>query len=73
MKKNKRRLTEDEEFQIMKLVLDKFLWIGAILMLFGIYVCISKEWSEGLWYIFAGAGVMLVFAWVIVKEFERIR
>ncbi|RLE45903.1 hypothetical protein DRJ22_03300 [Candidatus Woesearchaeota archaeon] len=73
MKKVKRRLTEDEEFQVMKLVLDKFLWIGTILMVFGLYICISKDVNKGFWYILSGAIVMLVFAWIIVKEFERIR
>jgi len=73
MKKVKRRLTEEEEFQVMKLVLDKFLWVGTILMVFGIYVCISKKVIDGFWYILAGAVIMLAFAWIIIKEFERIR
>ena len=33
----KKRLTPSEEFEIMKLVLDKFLWLGVIIMAFGLY------------------------------------
>ncbi|PIN76242.1 hypothetical protein COV18_00385 [Candidatus Woesearchaeota archaeon CG10_big_fil_rev_8_21_14_0_10_37_12] len=69
----KRRLAGHEEFEIMKLVLDKFLWIGAALMGWGVYVCISVDYTEGIWYIITGAIVMLVFAWVIITQFERVR
>jgi len=37
MASGKKRLTQDQEFQIMKLVLDKFLWLGFVLMAFGMY------------------------------------
>ena len=69
----KRRLSESEEFDVMKLVLDKFLWIGAALIGWGLYKSVAVAFSEGFWFIFAGALVMLVFAFVIIKEFERIR
>jgi hypothetical protein len=69
----KRRLASHEEFEIMKIVLDKFLWIGAALMFWGIFRCISASFAEGFWYILAGALVMLVFAWIVIKEFEAIR
>jgi len=74
LKKGKKRiLTHSEEFEIMKLVLDKFLWLGMFLLLIGIYLSISKAFSNGLWFIIAGALVMLVFAFIIIKEFERMR
>ncbi|MEM3154372.1 MAG: hypothetical protein QW165_02265 [Candidatus Woesearchaeota archaeon] len=73
MAKNKRRLAAHEEFEIMKIVLDKFLWIGAALMFWGIFKSITDSFVDGFWYILAGALVMLVFAWVIIKEFEAIR
>lgn len=69
----KRRLSEKEEFDIMKLVLDKFLWIGAALMGWGLFRSLMVSFTEGFWYIFTGALVMIAFAWVIIKEFERIR
>ncbi len=70
---SKRRLASHEEFEIMKLVLDKFLWLSTGLMGFGIYRSIAVDVQDGLWYVLAGALVMLVFAWFIVREFERIR
>lgn len=69
----KRRLSESEEFDIMKLVLDKFLWIGAALMGWGLFRSIIDGFGEGFWFIFSGAVVMLLFAIVIIREFERMR
>ena len=69
----KRRLSESEEFKVMSLVLDKFLWIGAALMGWGLYKSIAETFQVGFWYILCGALVMLIFAFVIIKEFERMR
>ncbi|RLE47493.1 hypothetical protein DRJ25_02235 [Candidatus Woesearchaeota archaeon] len=69
----KRILTHSEEFEIMKLVLDKFLWLGTLLLLIGIYLSVSKGFSRGFWFILTGALVMLLFAFIIIKEFERLR
>lgn len=73
MAKGKRRLAGHEEFEIMKLVLDKFLWLGTALMGWGLYKSLSVNFQTGAWYILTGAIVMLAFAWVIVKEFEAMR
>jgi len=69
----KRRLAAHEEFEIMKIVLDKFLWIGAALMFLGLYRSLSVNFTDGFWYILTGALVMLAFAWIVVREFEAIR
>ena len=67
----KRQMTDDQEFQIMKLVLDKFLWLGFLVMGFGMYVSLStNDLRTGGWYLLAGAALLLLFLWVIVKEFE---
>ncbi|MBI4145962.1 hypothetical protein HY489_01345 [Candidatus Woesearchaeota archaeon] len=71
--KVKRRLAGHEEFEIMKLVLDKFLWLGTALLGWGLYRSIAVDVQDGLWYIAAGALVMVLFAWFIIREFERIR
>lgn len=68
----KRQLTLDQEFQIMKMVLDKFLWIGFLIMAFGLYLCLSVSIREGLYYILAGIIILLLFVWIITKEFEII-
>lgn len=67
----KKKLSEQQEFDIMKLVLDKFLWIGTIIMVYGVYVMISTEIiTEGLPYLIVGAMVLIAFLVFIVREFE---
>ena len=70
--KIKRRLTSSEEFDIMKLVLDKFLWIGTGLMAWGLYQSIIDN-LDGIYFIIAGAVVLAIFSIIIVREFEQIR
>ena len=69
----KRRLSSSEEFEIMKLVLDKFLWFGFGIMAFGLYKALTATFIAGLWYMVAGAVVLFVFMYIIVKEYEFLR
>jgi len=71
--KMKRRLSEQQEFEIMKLVLDKFLWLGFGIMAYGLYVMYAAEAITGLVWIIAGAVILLIFTWIITKEYEIIR
>lgn len=67
-------MTEDQEFQIMKLVLDKFLWLGFIIMGWGMYQSLSQSSVlAGIWYMVAGAVVLLLFVIIIVKEYEILK
>ncbi|PIZ51660.1 hypothetical protein COY27_03005 [Candidatus Woesearchaeota archaeon CG_4_10_14_0_2_um_filter_33_13] len=67
----KKRLSEDQEFQIMKLVLDKFLWLGFIVMGWGMYQSLTSGIpASGLWYMLAGAVLLILFLVIIVKEYE---
>lgn len=68
----KKRLTHSEEFEIMKLVLDKFLWLGFAIMAYGLYLTVADTFSKGLMWIVVGAIVLLIFVAIIVKEFEFI-
>ncbi|MBI2666063.1 hypothetical protein HYX13_00465 [Candidatus Woesearchaeota archaeon] len=71
MARSKRRMTEEQEFEIMKLVLDKFLWLGFIVMGWGMYTSIRDSTIlPGLWYMVAGAVVLFLFTVIIVKEYE---
>ncbi len=69
----KKRLSQEQEFQIMKLVLDKFLWIGFIVMGFGVYQMVTQTVAEGIAWIAAGAILLILFIILIVKEYEIIR
>ncbi len=73
MAKLKRRLSEKEEFDIMKMVLDKFLWLGIGVMAFGLYKSLVYSFKAGVWFIAAGAIILLLFAWFVVREFEFVR
>ena len=74
MPKIKRRLTSSEEFDVMKLVLDKFLWIGTALMGYGLFQTItSDDASAGLYFILTGAVVLVLFSVIIIREFEHLR
>lgn len=69
----KRRLSEAQEFDILKLVLDKFLWLGFGIMAYGLYQMYNATIQIGLSWIIAGAIILLIFTWIIVKEYEIIR
>ena len=69
----KRRLSEQQEFEIMKLVLHKFLWLGFGIMAYGLYQMYTDTIQIDLSWIVAGAVVLLIFAWIITKEYEIIR
>lgn len=71
--KIKRRLTHSEEFEVLKLVFDKFLWLGTAFLFLGLYFMIEQGVEKGLWYLVGGALIMLVFAAIIVREFEMMR
>ena len=73
MKSMKRRMSQQQEFDIMKLVLDKFLWIGFGVMAFGLYKMLSDAVADGLYYMIAGAAVLFLFLIIIVKEYEVFR
>ena len=66
----KKQMTEVQEFEIMKLVLDKFLWLGFIVMGFGMYLALQGQLMDGLWYMHSGAVLLVVFMVVIIKEYE---
>ncbi|MBN1502961.1 hypothetical protein JW930_05445 [Candidatus Woesearchaeota archaeon] len=72
----KKRLTQNEEFEIMKLVLDKFLWLGFGIMAYGFYTLITGQTDtllKGLSFLFAGAVVLLIFMVIILKEYELVK
>ena len=69
----KKRLTGQQEFEIMKLVLDKFVWLGFIVMGFGMYKMFVSSVSAGLLWIVVGAVLLILFMVLIVKEYEFVK
>ena len=69
----KKKLTQNQEFEIMKLVLDKFLWLGFAIMAFGLYKMVQTTFLEGFTWIAIGAIVLILFVIIVVKEYEIIK
>ena len=69
----KKRLTQSEEFQVMLLVLDKFLLLGFGVMAYGLYKMFTAPFLTGLSWIVVGAIVLILFLIIIVKEYEIIK
>ena len=72
----KKRMTQHEEFEVMKMVLDKFLWLGFGIMAYGFYLLVSQQveaFLKGLLFLFGGAMVLIVFMALIIKEYEIVK
>ncbi|MFW6450029.1 MAG: hypothetical protein ACOCZ6_03160 [Nanoarchaeota archaeon] len=71
----KKQLTNQQEFEIMKLVLDKFLWVGVAIMVLGLYTLVSGDEMliQGFFYMIGGAILLLLFMVLIVKEYEVLK
>ena len=67
----KRRLTRQEEFEILKLVLDKFLWLGVLIMAFGFWWLVSNtEVWTGFAILLGGALLLVLFAYFLIREYD---
>lgn len=73
MAKMKKRLTQAQEFEIMKLVMDKFLWLGFAVMAFGLWTMFQGSIGDGILWLITGAVVLVIFMILIVKEYEIIK
>lgn len=75
MTKTKRHLTRQEEFDILKLILDKFLWLGVGIMAYGFYrmVTLSNQLWFGLSVMLGGAILLLIFMTILVREYHFIK
>lgn len=63
-------LTKSEEFEIFKLALDKYLWIGTIFLLYGVFLLLDKSVDIRLGIIITliGATILFLFTAVIGKD-----
>ena len=72
----KRRMTQHEEFEIFKLVLDKFLWLGFGIMALGFFK-LATDGLDMLWqgflFVVSGVIILALFMIVLIKEFEIVR
>jgi len=66
----KKKLSPQQEFEIMKLVLDKFVWLGVFIMAFGLYSMVKGTITLGFTWIIIGAIVLILFLAILIKEYE---
>lgn len=70
----KKKLTKKQEFEILKLVLDKYLWLGTGVMVFGLFkIIVSSDFYQGFAWIIVGSVLLLLFMWLIIKEYEFLK
>lgn len=70
----KKKLTIQQEFEILKLVLDKYLWLGTGVMVFGLYkIIVSADFFQGFAWIIVGSVLLLLFMWLIIREYEFLK
>lgn len=67
----KKRMTQAEEFEIMKMVLDKFLWVGCFIMLYAVYkIFNANEIAENIPLLISGAIVLILFIVLLIRNYE---
>lgn len=75
-KKIKKKLTQQQEFEVMKMVLDKVLWIGFAILgwaLFRLITLGTEVMVESVLLFVAGAVILGILAWLIIKEYEIVK
>jgi hypothetical protein len=68
----KRHMSKTEEFEIMKMVFDKFLWLGVGIMAYGFYkiVTLKDGFGTGFSIMLAGAVLLILFIILLVREYN---
>ena len=66
----KRKLTVSQEFEVLKLVLDKFLLMGMAIIGYGLWIIFVGDIADGFTLILGGIIVLLLFMVLLVKEYE---
>ncbi len=68
----KKQLTRQEEFDILKIVIDKFLLLGVFLLGYGLFKIIesSQDFTIGLIVIIGGVILLMILTMILVKEYE---
>jgi hypothetical protein len=71
----KKHLTRQEEFDVLKIVLDKFLLLGVFLLGYGLFRVVesSGEFLIGMCVILGGVVLLIILAVILVREYEFIK
>ena len=67
----KKRMTQGEEFEMMKMVLDKFLWIGSFIMVYATYkIYNERNFANNVPLLISGAIVLALFVALLIRNFD---
>jgi hypothetical protein len=70
----KRHLTRQEEFDIFKIVIDKFLLLGIFLLAYGLYnIVSSSNFGVGISVLLGGVALLIILIVIMVREYEFIK
>ena len=72
--KIKKRLTEAQEFEILKIVVDKFILTSVLLIVSGLILLALPNYNTKYAILLFGGGVfiLIIFLWMIMKHYEVI-
>ncbi len=72
--KIKKRLTDAQEFEILKIVIDKFLLAAVLLIVSGLVLLALPNYDSRYAVLLFGGGVfiLIIFLWMIVRHYEVI-
>lgn len=69
----KRTLSASQEFDMMKLVLDKFLWLGTLVLGYGLWLMLTGGFAalaDSLLVMAAGAIIFILFITLLIRDYE---
>lgn len=70
----KKHLTRQEEFDILKIVIDKFLLLGVFLLGYGLFNIIEgSDFVVGLAVLIGGVILLVILSIILVREYEFIK
>jgi hypothetical protein len=72
----KKQLTHHEEFEILKIVIDKILLVGILILGVGFYKMTTDPFQimwQGVAFLIAGFIILALLMFLLVKEYEIIR
>jgi len=65
-----RLLSRQEEFEILKIVIDKILLLGFAIMGYGAYVLYNSGGFQGFFVLITGVSILLIAAVILLTGFE---
>ena len=72
--KIKKKLSIKEEFEVLKVVMDKFMLLGTLLVAIGFTLLIVGNSINGAWLILgSGLIIYILFLILLIKEYEIIK